>query len=76
VRAPEGEEGALSGGMRPGTPIRIIREPYFGMLGKVHNLIVELQVVETGSGVRVVEVELENGEVVIVPRANVEILEL
>jgi len=66
----------LSGGMRPGTPIRIIREPYFGMLGKVHNLIVELQVVETGSDVRVVEVELENGEIVVVPRANVEILEL
>ena len=76
MRASEGEEGDLSGGMRPGTPIRIIREPYFGMLGKVHNLIVELQVVETGSDVRVVEVELENGEIVVVPRANVEILEL
>jgi hypothetical protein len=70
------EEGSLSGGMRPGTPIRIIRQPYFGMLGKVHNLIVELQVVETGSEVRVVEVELENGETVVVPRANVEILEI
>jgi hypothetical protein len=76
MRAPEDERGALSGGMRPGTPIRIIRQPYFGMLGKVHNLIVELQVVETGSDVRVVEVELEDGEIVVVPRANVEILEL
>jgi len=76
MRAPEDEAEALSGGMRPGTPIRIIRQPYFGMLGKVHNLIVELQVVETGSGVRVVEVELEGGGIVVVPRANVEILEL
>ena len=30
----------------------------------------------TGSEVRVVEVQLENGETVVVPRANVEILEL
>ena len=75
-RAPEDEAEALSGGMRPGTPVRIIRQPYFGMLGKVHNLIVELQVVETGSDVRVVEVELDGGEIVVVPRANVEILEL
>jgi len=72
----EDEDAALSGGMKPGTPIRIIRQPYFGALGKVHNLIVELQVVETGSDVRVVEVELENGEIVVVPRANVEILEM
>ena len=75
-RASDEEEGSLSGGMRPGTPIRIIRQPYFGMLGKVHKLIVELQVVETGSDVRVVEVEIENGDIVIVPRANVEILEI
>jgi len=73
--ADEGE-GELSGGMKPGTPIRIIRQPYFGMHGKVHNLIVELQVVETGSDVRVVEVMLDSGEVVVVPRANVEILEV
>jgi hypothetical protein len=76
VRAPDDEAETLSGGMRPGTPIRIIREPYFGLLGKVHSLIVELQVVQTGSEVRVVEVQLENGEIVVVPRANVEILEM
>jgi len=75
-RASDEEKGSLSGGMRPGTPIRIIRQPYFGMLGKVHKLIVELQVVETGSDVRVVEIEIENGDIVIVPRANVEILEI
>jgi hypothetical protein len=46
------------------------------LLGKVHSLIVELQVVQTGSEVRVVEVQLENGEIVVVPRANVEILEM
>lgn len=73
---PEEDEDGLSGGMRLGTPIRVIRQPYFGRLGKVLNLLIELQRVETGSTVRVVEVELDNGERVVVPRANVEILEI
>jgi len=69
----EGEE--TSGGMAPGTPIRVIRDPYFGAIGHVVSLPVELQVVETESDVRVVEIELEDGRRVIVPRANVEIIE-
>ncbi len=71
----EGETEALSQGMVPGTPIRIIRQPYFGAIGKVHSLPVELQQLESESKVRVVNIELENGEVVMVPRANVEIIE-
>ncbi len=63
------------GGMMPGTPVRIIRQPYFGELGTVHHLVVDLQKVQTGSLVRVVEVKLDNGEIVTVPRANVEIIE-
>lgn len=69
----EAEEA--SGGMAPGTPIRVIRDPYFGAIGRVASLPVELQVVETESDVRVVEIELEDGRRVIVPRANVEIIE-
>ncbi|MFH0848624.1 MAG: hypothetical protein V1857_03905 [archaeon] len=65
----------VAGGMGPGTPIRIIRDPYFGAIGRVASLPVELQIVETESDVRVVEVELEDGSKVIVPRANVEIIE-
>ena len=65
----------LSAGMVPGTPIRIIRNPYFGAIGKVVGLPVELQEVETESMVRVLEAELEDGRKVIVPRANVEIIE-
>jgi len=61
--------------MVPGTPIRIIRNPYFGAIGEVLSLPVELQVVETGSKVRVLEALLEDGRKVIVPRANVEIIE-
>ena len=65
----------LSQGMVPGTPIRIIRQPYFGAIGKVHSLPVELQQLESESMVRVVNIELDEGEVVTVPRANVEIIE-
>jgi hypothetical protein len=72
----EVEEEEITGGMTAGTPVRLIRQPYFGMLGKVVNLIVKLQTMETGSKVRAVEIELESGEKVIVPRANVEILEV
>lgn len=56
-----------------GTPIRIIREPYFGKLGEVTELPPELQVVESGTHVRVLKAKLADGEIVTVPRANVEI---
>jgi len=61
--------------MQPGTPVRIIREPYFGEIGTVASLPVELQKVETGSDVRVLVVRLDDGREVTVPRANVEIIE-
>ena len=65
----------VSLGMRPGTKIKIIREPYFGEIGTVADLIVKPQKVETESTVRVIRVQLENGKNVIVPRANVEIVQ-
>jgi hypothetical protein len=65
---------AVSEGLKPGILIRIIREPYFGAIGNVTSLPPELQVVETGSTVRILEAKLEDGRQVIVPRANVEII--
>lgn len=65
----------LGGGIRPTTPVRIIREPYFGRFGTVVSLPIKLQKVKTESLVRVIEVKLENGRRVMVPRANVEIIE-
>jgi len=65
----------LDSGMVPGTLVRIIREPHFGSIGTVSSLPVQLQEVKTGSSVRVLEVELEDGRKVVVPRANVEIIE-
>ena len=63
------------GGVKEGDPVRIIREPNFGHLAKVKRLIPELMVVESETKVRVMEVEFDNGESFIVPRANVEIIE-
>ena len=58
-----------------GTPIRIIREPYFGQLASVTELPSELQEIPSGAMVRVLLARLQSGEVVVVPRANVEIIE-
>lgn len=65
----------LAGGMYPGTRVRIIRQPYFGAIGTVKQLPMELQRVETESWVRIMAVQLDNNEVVMVPRANAEIME-
>ncbi len=68
-------ERDLSSGMEAGTPIRIIREPYFGQLATVHSLPPELQLIETGAKVRILTAKLASGEIVTIPRANVELIE-
>jgi len=67
-----GEE--LAKGMMSGTKVRIIREPYFGKIGTVKSLPVHLQEIDTMSKVRIIEVTIDEKDV-IVPRANVEIIE-
>lgn len=57
-----------------GTPVRIIRDPYFGVLGEVAALPAEPRVLESGSRARVLEVSSADGKQLIVPRANVEII--
>ncbi|HHY75306.1 MAG TPA: hypothetical protein GX500_00815 [Firmicutes bacterium] len=69
------QEQDLSQGLVPGTPIRIIREPYFGKLAEVVDLPPELQVIETEAKVRILRAKLTDGTIVTVPRANVEIIE-
>lgn len=61
--------------LSPGIGVRVIREPYFGELGTVTGLPAELRWLASGAKARVVEVRLKSGQVVEVPRANVEILE-
>jgi hypothetical protein len=62
-------------GIQIGDQIRIIREPHFGKIGKIAALPSELQQIETEAKVRVMEIELIDGQRVILPRANVEIIE-
>ena len=65
----------LMKGMVPGTMVRVIREPNFGVIGEIHSLPIEPQQIETESKVRIVLVKLGDGTVVTVPRANVELME-
>ena len=69
------EDDAEGGQLSIGTPIRVIREPYFGILGTVSGLPTELVKVESETMVRVLETHLADGRTVTVPRANVEIIE-
>jgi len=64
-----------SAGISIGDQVRIIRNPNFGVLGKVKNLPSELQTIETEAMARVLEVEFPDGKTAIVPRANIEAIE-
>ena len=66
---------AFSGALDIGVPVRIIRDPYFGLIGTVSALPAEPMVLESGSKARVLEVKFSSGEGAIIPRANVEIIE-
>ena len=67
--------GKSAGAMDIGSPVRCIRAPYFGKLGTVEALPAELQVLDSEAKVRVLDVKFDNGEIVTVPRANVELIE-
>ena len=69
------EADATVGLLGIGTSVRVIREPHFGKLGRVTELPIELQELETEAEVRVLQVEFENGEKTTLPRANVEVIE-
>jgi len=69
------DEVVPSFSLEPGTNVRIIREPYFGLLATVTALPHHLVTVGSGAEVRVLEAKLNStGEIVTVPRANVEIV--
>ena len=75
--APEdvGEERMDARGVEVGDTVRLIRAPLFGRIGRVIGLPPEPRQIPTESVTRVLEVELEGGERVVVPRANVERME-
>jgi hypothetical protein len=75
LMADEEEPKVFEKGMEHGMPVRIIRQPHFGAIGKIVGLPVELKKTASESSVRVAEVELNEGRKVTVPRANLEIIE-
>jgi hypothetical protein len=68
-------EHVAAGSLRIGTPIRIIREPYFGKIGAVSELPPEPARLESETKARILKVSFSDGFEAVVPRANVEILE-
>ena len=68
----EFEEADLA--ISDGSLIRVIRAPYFGRVGKVKSLPLELQKMESETMVRVAEIEFEDGTIEIIPRANLEMI--
>jgi len=61
-------------GLEVGHLVRIIREPYFGQIGRVVELPPPLEQIETEAHVRILKVKLDD-KVVTIPRANVEIIQ-
>ncbi len=61
-------------GISEGSLVRIIRAPYFGKMGEVVSLPPELQQMESETMVRVAEVKVD-GDVLNIPRANLEMVE-
>ena len=57
-----------------GSAVRIVREPYFGELATIYKLPSQPTTVGSGAVVRVLEAVLKSGEHVVVPRANVEVI--
>ncbi len=70
-----GQDHIASGGLGIGSVIRVIREPNFGMLAEVIDMPPELTVVESETKVRVLRAKFEDGSEMLMPRANVEMIE-
>lgn len=67
------QTAAVEIGLGVGSLVRVIREPYFGRVGRVVELPPELRLLDTEARVRVLVVEFtEDASRALVPRANVE----
>jgi hypothetical protein len=70
-----GDSDRVAGLLQVGTSVRVIRDPYFGFLGTVADLPTEPQILDSESRARVLNVHTSEGENIVVPRANVELIE-
>ena len=73
--ADQSDTDRVAGLLEVGASVRVIRDPYFGVLGSVTDLPSEPQALGSESRARVLCVETSAGETVTVPRANVELIE-
>ena len=60
--------------IQEGSKVRVIRQPYFGLIGIIISLPKEPQVIDSETRARVAEVEFSDNERKLVPRANLEII--
>jgi hypothetical protein len=73
---PTDADAGPTGGLEIGVPVRCIRAPYFGRIGTVSALPHKLHVMPSETKVRVLEVDFGDGSAkVLLPRANVEVIE-
>ena len=70
----DGGRRPVEGLLETNTPVRVIRDPYFGLIGRVADLPSEPQVLGSDSRARVLTVNAADGQTVVVPRANIEII--
>jgi transcription antitermination factor NusG len=68
-----GERALIDEDLQAGMRVRIVSEPYFGVLGVVSEVVREPRLIETEARVPVVSVRMADGGTAVVPRANVEI---
>ena len=71
---PSQPAAVVAPGFVVGAPVRCIRAPYFGQIGTIVALPVELVAMPSETKVRVAHVQLAD-QLVVVPRANVEVIE-
>jgi hypothetical protein len=68
-----GEEGQIEP-LQVGDRVRALRAPYPGVLGTVAGFPQRLQTLESGARTQAATVDLENGEQVLIPLANLELI--
>lgn len=68
------KDGELIGNLVVDAAVRVIRDPYFGVLGHVTGLPHEPIALGSGSKARVLTVKTNGGDDITVPRANVELI--
>lgn len=64
-----------SGVFSEGKQVRILRNPHVSKIGEIVDLLSGMTVLESGVVAKAAQVELESGEKVVIPLANLEVLE-